>query len=666
MLSKALFEAFKIQLVTKLQEVVGNDIDLNDLFNSPSKPECVENNKNNNNSVEYDYPSSEGNDQEEGIYEYIDEFSKPVLFFKKHFRKALAVLFLASLVAISIIVFLIVPGISHHPGTATTTKVSPDTTPTYTTATTTKVQTTTESGKTDTRIVHFGPIYLTSFGTVPPSTTPEPTTTTVPTTITTTEPTTVTVTTTPEPTTTTVPTTITTTEPTTVTVTTTPEPTTTTVLSTTTTAEQETNLEPESIVPFRTVAIVPNITRTLLSIEEKTTTTTPTTTTAAPTTTTEPTDTVPTTTTTVPTTTITSPNQDQKCAKRIIGYFTDYPNLEITKNQLKNLTHAVLTSTFLTDFGAIEYKDSLVKNRLGSMKKLSGDDTKVMISLGGNRFFSELLQTEKSRKLLAYNIVDFLVIAQIDGVDLFWKWPTASDNENYSEFVKILRKTMLAKNSNLILSVTSAPAGIPGYWPVGFNLEEMINNVDFINVFSTDFYGPWSEKTGPAAPLYYGVHPTENYTVDYTVQYYVCKLKDPKKLNIVVPFDVRIWENVGDALEPTKCEVFRKAELKSGKVQGTIWTSRRQAEEAGIKLLKASWDESTKSSYVWNRDEKWISTFEDKKSLEAKLDYVKAKNLGGVWIRSVDMDDGSVNLLDSIDFGGYCASESDNAVKYQC
>ncbi|CAO4381238.1 unnamed protein product [Caenorhabditis nigoni] len=194
----------------------------------------------------------------------------------------------------------------------------------------------------------------------------------------------------------------------------------------------------------------------------------------------------------------------------------------------------------------------------------------------------------------------------------------------------------------------------------------MTNNVDFINVFSMDFYGPWGEKTGPAAPLYCGVHPRENYTVDYTMQYYVCKLKDPKKLNIVIPFDVRIWENVGDALEPTKSEVFRKAELKFGKVQGTIWTSRRQAEEAGIKLSEASWDEATKSSYVWNQNEKWVSTFEDKKSLEAKLDYVNAKNLGGIWIRSVDMDDGSDNLLDSIDFNGYCASESDNSVKNEC
>ncbi|CAO4381239.1 unnamed protein product [Caenorhabditis nigoni] len=113
--------------------------------------------------------------------------------------------------------------------------------------------------------------------------------------------------------------------------------------------------------------------------------------------------------------------EDQKCAKRVIGYFSDSPNLEITENQLKKLTHAVLSSDLLTNSGTIEFKNNHVENRLESLKKLSGDNTKVMISLGGNRFFSELLQTEKSRKLLAYNIVDFLVISQIDGVDLFWK-----------------------------------------------------------------------------------------------------------------------------------------------------------------------------------------------------------------------------------------------------
>ncbi|CAO4381240.1 unnamed protein product [Caenorhabditis nigoni] len=385
--------------------------------------------------------------------------------------------------------------------------------------------------------------------------------------------------------------------------------------------------------------------------------------------TTVPTDTVPTTTTT------TSPNEDQKCAKRIIGYFSDSPTLKITKNQLKKLTHVVLYTFFSTDSGMIELKDSNLKNQLEPIKKLSGDDTKVMISLGENLLLPYKLGTEKERKALADKIVDFLGTAQIDGVDLPWDFVTATSrtyNEIYSNFVKTLRETMLTKNSNLIISLTTDSLSTR-VWSrkrnnsgVMFNnLKEMINNVDFINVFSMDFYDIWEVETGPSAPLYSGVHP-KDYTVDFLMQKYVCKLKDPKKLNIVVPFDVRIWENVGDALEQTKSEVFRKAELKSGKVQGKRFFSRKQAEEAGIKLSEASFDETTKTSYISNKNEKWISIFEDKKSIEAKLDYVNSKNLGGIWIDRVDTDDGSDNLLDSIDFGGYCASESDNAVKYQC
>ncbi|PIC29434.1 hypothetical protein B9Z55_021007 [Caenorhabditis nigoni] len=127
----------------------------------------------------------------------------------------------------------------------------------------------------------------------------------------------------------------------------------------------------------------------------------------------------------------------------------------------------------------------------------------------------------------------------------------------------------------------------------------MINYVEFINVFSMDFYGH-SVETGPSAPVYDGLREKKTFS---------------------------------------------------------MWITLRR---------KASWDEATRSSYFLNEEERWISIFEDKKSVEAKLDYVNSKNLGGIWISDVDMDDGSINLLDSIDFGGYCASENDNAVKYQC
>ncbi|PIC14079.1 hypothetical protein B9Z55_027369 [Caenorhabditis nigoni] len=120
-------------------QIAGYEININDLFNSPPKTEDVQNNTNHINSVEYDYPSTERSEQE-GIYEYITEFSKPTIFFKKYCCRLLAALFLASLVAVSIIVFLIVPPIFHHSGTATTSTVAPDSTPA--TKITTKILTT--------------------------------------------------------------------------------------------------------------------------------------------------------------------------------------------------------------------------------------------------------------------------------------------------------------------------------------------------------------------------------------------------------------------------------------------------------------------------------------------------------------------------------------------
>ncbi|CAO4362903.1 unnamed protein product [Caenorhabditis nigoni] len=103
---------------TQMQDVVGYEININDLFNLPPKTEDVHYN---NTNIEYDYPSTEGNDQEdEGIYDYIDEFSKPTVFIEKYCCKILAVFILASLVAVYIIVFLVVPATVHHTDTATT------------------------------------------------------------------------------------------------------------------------------------------------------------------------------------------------------------------------------------------------------------------------------------------------------------------------------------------------------------------------------------------------------------------------------------------------------------------------------------------------------------------------------------------------------------------
>ncbi|PIC53899.1 hypothetical protein B9Z55_003391 [Caenorhabditis nigoni] len=103
----------------KMQEVVGYEININDLFNSPPKTEDVHNNSNNIISVEYDNPAPEGNDKK-GI-----EFSRLTVFLKKYYRILLALILILVLIQIEItlLVVLLHHGNSEVSSTTTTTKI---------------------------------------------------------------------------------------------------------------------------------------------------------------------------------------------------------------------------------------------------------------------------------------------------------------------------------------------------------------------------------------------------------------------------------------------------------------------------------------------------------------------------------------------------------------
>ncbi|KAF1754023.1 hypothetical protein GCK72_020581 [Caenorhabditis remanei] len=360
------------------------------------------------------------------------------------------------------------------------------------------------------------------------------------------------------------------------------------------------------------------------------------------------------------------PAHNRDCKKRVIGYYDDTDSAEIRESYLEKLTHVVFSHQFLSVNGTIEFKTHRTKLRFEKLRnKAKGCALKVMISIGHELHSFLDNSTEFDRSKLSDSIVSFLEENQADGVDLFWKWATTSDKSSYLLFVKELRLKLLEKNKEYIFSVTAAPKGIPDNWAVSFDLEDIIKHVDFMNIFSMDFFTPWRWQTGPTAPLYHDIAPRENFTVDYTMNFYACKLKETSKLNLVIPMDASIWRNV--KTEQTESEVFRNVERVNGKeINATIYKSRRLATESGIKFEAAAWDEKTKTSYMFDEKSRTFSSFENKKSIEAKLNYVNEKNLGGVWLRSLNMDDGTVSLLSDVNFSNYCSAKSIDKINYHC
>lgn len=357
---------------------------------------------------------------------------------------------------------------------------------------------------------------------------------------------------------------------------------------------------------------------------------------------------------------------EKPCQKRIVGYFTDFETSEIKKDQLEKLTHAVFAFIRMNWDGTIAFKNEKAKQRfLNLVSKSMKTNTKVMISIGGDdnsQYFSSVAADSRKRKRFTKSITSFVHNYRINGVDIHWKDAKEEDRKHYILLLKDLRARMRRVNKTHTVSVT---VNAPGNDNTGMEYHQIIDHVEFINVVSMDNYetgsNEFSASFGPIAPLYSGEKEKNKFNVDSIMQYYVCKTKQPSKINMVIPFFGKSWEVVRES------EKGRNVTLRNKKKALNPNLSKTSLEQDGWSLSRAEFDEESKSSYIYNHGKGMYLTFETERSLTAKQDYVKEKNLGGVWIWSVDMDDDRNSLLNAISTKDFClGGGQEDEVKYKC
>ncbi|ULU06442.1 hypothetical protein L3Y34_018354 [Caenorhabditis briggsae] len=195
--------------------------------------------------------------------------------------------------------------------------------------------------------------------------------------------------------------------------------------------------------------------------------------------------------------------------KRIIGFYDEFESRDIRKSQLSKLTHAIIACVQMTESGRLQFKNKTMEQRFLSLNKKSKNmesNVKVMISIGGSQnseHFSTVLGSWRRKRKFLKSIVSFVKDHQINGVNVYWEQPTESNKFRYSKFLKQLRKKLneLEKKADqkLVLSIVAPRAGID--WESGFDLDGILEHVDFINVLSMDYYAPWPNQSGtPAGP----------------------------------------------------------------------------------------------------------------------------------------------------------------------
>lgn len=361
---------------------------------------------------------------------------------------------------------------------------------------------------------------------------------------------------------------------------------------------------------------------------------------------------------------VTKPESQDK-GPRSLAYFTSWSSYDralAVKNIDPNLlTHINFAFANLTPEGEVvigDEENDLKKDfgtdlggkeedrygHLGQFRQLKEKypHIKVLISVGGWSWsgnFSDVAADPVKRDRFAASAAEFVTKYGLDGVDIDWEYPVEggdnimhrpTDNENYEMLLKATRKALNEqgeKDGKTYLLTVCARA--VGRFIIDANLIDSMQYLDFINLMTYDFHGPWERKTDFQTALYDSNKGA--LTIDSSVTTY-SKYINPADINLGLAFYGRGWTNVGSENNGVK----QLAEKISGIGYGLgTWEAGVfdywdiEENYVGKNGYVKYYDEMAQCPYVFDGTT-WIG-YDDEQSIRVKTEYAMEKGLGGVF-----------------------------------
>ena len=128
---------------------------------------------------------------------------------------------------------------------------------------------------------------------------------------------------------------------------------------------------------------------------------------------------------------------------------------------------------------------------------------------------------------------------------------------------------------------------------------------------------------------------------DAAVQWYLDHGVAAEKIVLGVPFYGQIWANV-----PEQNDGLYEPYKGRPEEEGTL--SYREIERNYLPSYTRHWDDRVKVPWLYNKQTKIMSSYEDTQSITLKAQYVIQKDLGGMMFWDLGQDDSKSTLLDAI------------------
>ena len=353
---------------------------------------------------------------------------------------------------------------------------------------------------------------------------------------------------------------------------------------------------------------------------------------------------------------------DQKPKYNVIAYVAGYRDFDFSTIQADKITHINYAFVNVID-GQVCFDNSIDNTamkkedilELHTLKKIN-PDLKILVSVGGWTWsgnFSDAALTEVSRRKFAVSAAAFVEAFELDGIDIDWEYPNhpgagnvyrPEDVHNFTLLLQAVREeldNLSARKGNGKHYLLTIATGASQRYVENTELGELQRYLDFLNIMTYDFYHGGDHRTGHHSNFQHSASPQlDKNTIVNAVDLHVNAGVPLRKINLGIPFYGRKWTGVKSG---ENHGLFQEAESV-----GDITFYRQIVPHLRDDAYQQHWDEAAQVPYLWNPEAKIFISYENARSMANKVEYLKAKGLGGVMFWEYS-DDYQGELLAALD-----------------